>query len=224
VFPLLKYEKEALAQGFEYIAGVDEVGRGPLAGPMVVAAVILNIKELLVFEKLEGYTNNDVISYGKINDSKKLTQKARESLEIFIKSKAVSYKIIEVSNKEIDANGISKITQYAFFRAVSELHIKAEYIITDNFPINKIVPYLQTNLPKGDSLSMSVAAASIIAKVYRDALMRNEHNNYPDYGFDKHKGYGTAEHIAALKKHGPCPLHRTSFEPVKSLCHSKILG
>ncbi len=224
MFPLLKFEKEALSKGYEYIAGVDEVGRGPLAGPMVVAAVILNLKELLEFEKSEGLTNNDVLSYSKINDSKKLTQKARESLEIFIKSKAVSYKIVEVSSEEIDTKGISQITQYAFFKAVSELHIRAEYIITDNFPIKKIVPYLQTNLPKGDSLSMSVAAASIIAKVYRDALMRNEHNNYPNYGFDKHKGYGTAEHMAALKKYGPCPLHRTSFEPVKSLCQSKILS
>ncbi|NMB69926.1 ribonuclease HII [candidate division WWE3 bacterium] len=224
MFPLLKFEKEALLKGYKYIAGIDEVGRGPLAGPMVVAAVILNIKELLEYEKIEGFTNNDVVSYSKINDSKKLTQKARESLETFIKSKAISYKIVEVSNNEIDAKGISQITQYAFFKAVSELHIKADYIITDNFPILKIVPYLQTNLPKGDTLSMSVAAASIIAKVYRDALMRDEHNNYPDYGFDKHKGYGTAEHIAALKKYGPCPLHRISFEPVKSLYHSKVLS
>jgi len=217
VFPLLKFEEEAYQNGFKYIAGVDEVGRGPLAGPMVVAAVILNLETLL-----SEYTNNDVLLaknslYAKINDSKKLTQKSRETLDIFIKEQAISYKIVEVSNWDIDSKGISEVTQYAFYKAVSELQVKAEYVITDNFPIKKLVPSYQKNLPKGDSLSMSVAAASIIAKVYRDALMCNEHNKYPQYGFAKHKGYGTEEHIQALKKYGPCPIHRASFEPVKSL-------
>jgi len=227
VFPLLTYEKALYEKGYRYIAGVDEVGRGPLAGPMVVAAVILDVGKLLSLENqvnsvTKDLTNNDVSLFSKINDSKKLTQKSRETLNLVIKTHAISYKIIEVSSTEIDTKGISEITQYAFYRAVTELETKADYVITDNFPIKKLLQEFQTNLPKGDSLSMSVAAASIIAKVYRDALMCVEHNKYPQYGFDKHKGYGTGKHIEALKKHGPCEIHRKSFEPVKSLI--KTLG
>lgn len=213
---LFSYEKDLFNQGIRYVAGVDEVGRGPLAGPMVVAAVVLNIEILNQFHS-DTLRNNDIESYQKINDSKKVSKKNREILDVFIKEKALSFKIIEVSHVLIDELGISRVTDIAFYDAVIGLHIKPEHVITDNFRISKFPEQIQTNLPKGDSISISVAAASIIGKVYRDTLMTAEHTRYPEYNFDLHKGYGTKKHLEALAKHGPSPIHRRSFEPIKSM-------
>lgn len=215
MFPRLEIEKELYEQGIDLIAGVDEVGRGPLAGPMVVSAVILDLKKLFGYKEADN-TNNDVKKYQKINDSKKLSETIRVELSDFIVAKAISYKIIEKSHTLIDTLGISKCTQDAFYEAVMGLHIKPAYILTDNFRINNFPESIQKNIIKGDAKSLSIGAASIIGKVYRDALMVGEDKTYPEYGFAIHKGYGTASHLDAIKKYGPCPIHRHSFEPIKS--------
>ena len=210
---MLDFEKELFNKGIKYIAGVDEVGRGPLAGPMVVGAVILNLDKIL-------NTNYDIEwgkTYGRINDSKKLTKKARNELETFIKKNCVSFSIIEISNTELDNIGISQSTQKAFFNSIKNLKISPEYILTDAFKIKNISSEKQTNIIRGDGKSITVAAASIIAKVYRDALMVEYSNLYPQYGFERHKGYGTKLHIENIYKYEPCGIHRKSFEPVKSI-------
>ncbi len=204
---LLEYELNLFQKGKRYVAGVDEVGRGPLAGPMVVAAVILNLEHL--FE----YINDDVTyaPYNEINDSKKIVQNKRERLNEFIIKKCISYSIIEIDNALIDKKGIAHSTQYGFFNAIKKLNYVPEHILTDHFSIHAIPTDIQTNISKGDSLSISIAAASIIAKVYRDNLMGHAHGQFPKYGFDKHKGYGTKEHVLNISKYGLCPLHRKSF-------------
>jgi ribonuclease HII len=213
---LFNYEKELLDKNIALIAGVDEVGRGPLAGPMVVCAVILDSK------KINNLTNNDVSSpelelYCQINDSKKLSPKTRSKLSDFITNVSICYSLIEISNTEIDSAGIGPCTQKAFYNAVHDLKVKPQYVLTDSFPIKCMPKDSQSNIIKGDSLSISIAAASIVAKVYRDNLMDNMHTKYPQYGFCQHKGYGTVKHMAALKQYGPCESHRRSFEPVKSM-------
>ncbi len=218
---LIKYEKKLYDQGVGLIAGIDEVGRGPLAGPFVVGAVILDLRK--IFKETLGPRINDVTSlknlylYDHIKDSKKLTPNQREKLNIFIQNISISYSIFEISPGELDQIGLSQATQKAFFGSIQKLKIKPEHVFTDAFPIKKIVPEGQTNIINGDNKSISVAAASIIAKVYRDHLMIEAHKVYPNYGFDKHKGYGTKLHMEALKKFGPCEIHRKSFKPVKSL-------
>jgi len=204
---MLDFEKELFEKGIRYIAGVDEVGRGPLAGPFVVGAVILDLDKLF-------NTNYDAEwqkTYGKINDSKKLTEKARNELESFIKTNCLAYSIVEISNKDLDILGISKITQMAFFNSVKKLDISPEHILTDAFGIKRISKEKQTNIKRGDSRSISIAAASIIAKVHRDRLMIEYSKKYPKYGFERHKGYGTQFHRDQLKKLGPCEIHRMSF-------------
>jgi len=211
---LIDLEKELFNKGIRHIAGVDEVGRGPLAGPMVVSAVIWDIEKIssrnydVELEKL----------YEKINDSKKLTEKSRIELSKFIKDNCLSFSIIEISNTELDLIGISKSTQKAFFESIKSLKIAPQHIFTDAFPIKNISKEKQTNIIKGDSRSISIAAASIIAKVYRDDLMTKYAEKYPEYEFEKHKGYGTKLHRDAILKYGPCEIHRRSFEPIKSMC------
>lgn len=184
---------------FKYIAGVDEVGRGPLAGPIVAASVVLNLD----FEN-----DNELIL--KINDSKKLNAKTREELSSIIMEKAVSYAIVEINNSEIDKKGIAWCNNEVLKQSVYKLDITPSLALSDGYLIkncninNKFVV-------KGDSKSASIACASIIAKVYRDNLMRNYASNYPEYGFDRHVGYGTKEHIEAIKKYGPTSIHRMSF-------------
>ena len=226
---LMIYESNLLKKGIEYIAGVDEVGRGALAGPMVVASVILNpihLKLLAdIFVGREIHTNNDIASgilekYNQIRDSKLLLSAKREELSIFIKNNAVAYSIEIVDNTTIDDIGVSKCTQIGFFNAISKLSVKAEHILTDLFPIKVIKKRIQTNIVKGDNKSISIASASIIAKVFRDDLitkMYESREEYKPYLFNKNKAYGTQEHLKALYKFGPCDIHRKSFEPVKSM-------
>lgn len=190
----LEFEKEALAKGYKSVCGVDEAGRGPLAGPVCVAAVILP----------EG-----VIIDG-VNDSKKLSEKKRESLFDVIREQALSYSIAYATVDEIEEINILNATMLAMRRAIDGLDIKADYAMIDG---NKIPPIdIDAEcIVKGDAKSMSIACASILAKVSRDRLLYKYAEEYPMYGFDKHKGYGTKVHREAILKYGPCPYHRKSF-------------
>lgn len=190
----LEFEKEALAKGYKSVCGVDEAGRGPLAGPVCAAAVILP----------EG-----VIIEG-VNDSKKLSEKKRESLFDVIREQALSYSIAYATVDEIEEINILNATMLAMRRAIDGLEINADYAMIDG---NKIPPIdIDAEcIVKGDAKSMSIACASILAKVSRDRLLYKYAEEYPMYGFDKHKGYGTKVHREAILKYGPCPYHRKSF-------------
>lgn len=190
---LWRFENEAYAQGYRAIVGTDEVGRGPLAGPVVAAAVVLP---------------RGVEILG-INDSKKLSEKRREALAEEIKAKALAYNIAEVSSAEIDRVNILHAAERAMKEAVEALPF-GDYLLVDGQ--NQLDVRLPVrNLIGGDSISISIAAASIIAKVYRDHLMVQLDSVYPQYNFAQNKGYGTADHYAALQKYGPSPVHRRSF-------------
>lgn len=194
------YENQARNAGYSLIAGGDEAGRGPWAGPVTAAMVILPDKPCIMG----------------LNDSKKLTRNQRIKLFHEIKEKAVSYGIGWASAEEIDEINILEATRLAFKRAFKQLKPAADYIILDFIKL----PWLKIPhqaFAKGESLSASVAAASILAKEARDIEMERLALEYPEYGFEKHKGYGTAAHIAALKKYGPCFLHRKSFRPIQAL-------
>lgn len=187
-------EESCYAQGFHVVCGVDEAGRGPLAGPVCAAAVILP-------EHLE---------IPGLTDSKKLSDKKRRELFPVIKEKAIAYGIGLASEKEIDEINILQATFLAMQRAIDQLEGKAEFALIDGnrekdfgLPVRTVV--------KGDSLSANIAASSVLAKVTRDDLMVEMANTYPQYGFDIHKGYGTKAHYAALTEYGPCPIHRMSF-------------
>ena len=192
----LAYEKEMLALGAEYIAGADEVGRGPLAGPVVCAAVIMPLGE---GELIEG-----------IDDSKKLKPEERERLAALIRERAIAYKICEESNETIDRINILEATRLCMNRAVEGLAVQPDVVFTDgNFRLQIDLP--QQNIVRGDALSYTIGAASILAKVYRDALMCEYDKIYPQYGFAAHKGYGTAAHEAAIREYGLCEIHRRTF-------------
>lgn len=192
-----------LAYHGNLLAGVDEVGRGPLAGDVVTAAVILDPGK-----PIEG-----------LADSKKLTAKRREILFPEIQQKAVAWCIARCSVQEIDSLNILQATLLAMHRAVKGLSIQPEYVAVDG---NRLPQwqYLSEAVVKGDSKVPAISAASILAKVYRDREMCDWDQQYPGYGFSKHKGYGTPAHLQALRELGPTPLHRRSFEPVKSMCLS----
>ena len=190
-----EFELRARRLGFNAIAGVDEAGRGPLSGPVVAAAVILP----------SGYTN------GEIRDSKKLTPRKRETLYKIIGDDAISIGLGVIEASVIDRINILQATLAAMKIAVSNLSPQPDYILIDG--INNInIPIPQKTIIRGDSLSVSVAAASIIAKVSRDQIMDRYHVLYPQYNFLKNKGYGTREHREAVKKHGRCKIHRRSFK------------
>jgi ribonuclease HII len=193
--PHFDFEREAFASGHRWVAGVDEVGRGPLAGPVGVAAVILNPDDLP-----EG-----------LNDSKVLPAPARESLCEIIFAKALSVSVVFASVEEIDLLNIRGAALRAMTRAVAALSMRPHFALIDgrDLPDGLICP--ARPIIDGDALSMSIAAASIVAKTMRDALMRNLHRDYPDYGFAEHVGYATAGHRRALALSGPCPYHRRSF-------------
>ena len=189
-----QYEKEYERSGI--VCGIDEAGRGPLAGPVVAGAVILP----------EGCR----ILY--LNDSKKLSEKRREELFSEIKEKAVSWAIGVVSPEEIDEINILKATYKAMRQAFEKLSPVPQVLLNDAVTIPGLSPALvQVPIIKGDAKSVSIAAASILAKVNRDHMMAEYDKLYPEYGFAKHKGYGTAAHIATVREHGPCPIHRRSF-------------
>lgn len=187
-------ESQLRKQGFKLIAGTDEAGRGPLAGPVVAAAVIFDTS----------YKNP------KINDSKKLTPIEREQLFVEIKNSALSYAIGIVGWKQIDEMGILNASKLAMRQAVLKLDPKPNFILSDAVAIN-VMDIPQMALIKGDEKVFCIAAASILAKVTRDHLMMSYHKKFPEYGFARHMGYGTEIHLNAIKKHGPCQIHRMSF-------------
>ena len=193
-----EYETKCRKEGFVNIAGVDEAGRGPLAGAVYAAAVIFD----------EG------VYIDGVNDSKKLTPKKRDELYDEIISKAKAYAIFSVDEKVIDEINILEATYMAFQGAVSSLSIKPDYVLIDGNRAKGIeIPH--ETVVKGDSKSFSIAAASILAKVARDRYIEEADKLYPQYGFAVHKGYGTKAHLDAIKKYGPCPIHRLTFKGVK---------
>ena len=198
---LFKFDKFYFDKGLGFVSGVDEAGRGPLAGPVVAAAVILS-EETIIEE---------------VNDSKKLTPKKREILFEIIKSKALSYGIGIVDNTTIDKINILQATFLAMKNALEQLKIKPDIVLVDG---NHKIPNLeikQEALVSGDARSQSIACASILAKVTRDKIMDEYAKQYPQYLFEKHKGYGTKAHIEAIKKFGACPIHRKTFAPLNSI-------
>lgn len=197
--PNLEYEQHLWQTGIKNIAGIDEAGRGPLAGPVVAAAVI--------FDEHSGIIEG-------INDSKRLTPKKREALYDVIMENAKSVGVGIVDSEEIDRINILQATYKAMRKSVGRLNVKPDHLLIDGKPIpDKIYP--STAIVGGDTKCYSIAAASIIAKVYRDRLMRELDTVFPHYGFAKHKGYGTKQHRNAIEKYGPCPIHRKSFAGVK---------
>ncbi|MBT3514766.1 MAG: ribonuclease HII [Nitrospina sp.] len=194
---MLEYETAARAKGYQYVAGVDEAGRGPLAGPVVAAAVLL---------VSESYFNG-------INDSKKLSSQAREKFFLIIKKQALSYGIGIVDVEKIDKINILQASLLAMKHAVEGLSRKPNLLLIDgNQKIETAIK--QLTIIKGDSLSQSIAAASIMAKVTRDKIMERYHEKFPRYAFNKHKGYGTRLHRDLIRKYGPCPIHRRTFKGV----------
>ena len=192
----LQIERALKEKGFSYIAGVDEVGRGPLAGPVVCATVIMPLDEENIIEG--------------IDDSKKLSEKKRKLLAEQIKQKALCYKIVEIDEKTIDEMNILQATRLGMKQAIEGLEIVPDIVLTDGNMTIDIV-HKQKSVVHGDALSYSIGAASIIAKVHRDTLMEEFAKEYVHYGFEKNKGYGTAEHIQGIKEHGLCPIHRKTF-------------
>jgi len=200
VAALYAFENAAAAEGYDLVAGVDEAGRGPLAGPVSVAAVILPRGLFLP----------------RLNDSKKLSAKAREELYDEIQAKAIAVSSALVDAKTIDRVNIYQATMNGMYEAIFGLDPQPQKVLIDAVQLEKL-PMPEESIIKGDAKSASIAAASIIAKVTRDRLMMEYDKAFPEYGFAHHKGYGTAEHIAALQKYGPCPIHRQSFEPIRSM-------
>ena len=189
------YEENALKAGYKTICGIDEAGRGPLAGPVYAAAVVLPLGL-----EIDG-----------LNDSKKISEKKREQLFDVICEKAVAYSIGIVTEKEIDEINILNATFLAMHRAVEGLNIKPDYALIDGNQYPKIPMVMEETVVKGDAKSMSIAAASILAKVSRDRFMLEKAKEYPQYQFEKHKGYGTKLHYEMLTEYGPSPIHRLSF-------------
>lgn len=188
------FEREAMSLGAVHVCGVDEAGRGPLAGPVYAAAVILPPDV-----RIEG-----------LNDSKKLTEKKREALFPVICETAASFSIAFADEKEIDAYNILQATYLAMRRAIEGLDVPADYALIDGNRMPPLVIAGETII-KGDAVCQSIAAASVLAKVSRDRFMLEMDAKYPQYGFSKHKGYGTKEHYAALREFGPSPIHRLTF-------------
>lgn len=208
--PTFNYENKLTNFGFSNICGIDEVGRGPLAGPVVAAAVIISSK---LINKSGGFE--------KIKDSKKLSAKQREKWHKFLtETEGVKWGIGIVSEKIIDKINILEATKLAMLEAIEKLAMRSagrpDFLLIDgNFTLEKL-DLNQKAVPKGDTKIISVAAASIIAKITRDRMMLKYAEKYPEYHFEKHKGYGTALHCEMIKKYGPCAIHRRSFEPIKT--------
>lgn len=192
------FENQAREKGFQSIAGIDEVGRGPLAGPVVAAAVILP---------------KDFQLLG-VNDSKKLTAQKREQLDKQIRAEALAIGIGVIEPQVIDQKNIYQASKLAMEEAINQLTVIPDFLLIDAMTL--ALDYPQENIIKGDAKSISIAAASIVAKVFRDQLMEAYDEKYPGYGFAQNAGYGTKTHLVALEKQGVCPIHRASFTPVKN--------
>lgn len=190
---MLAYEKMWQNKGAVLIAGIDEAGRGPLAGPVVAACAVMPLDDVI-----EG-----------VNDSKQLSEKKREHLYPLIREKAIAYSIVAVDEKRIDEINILNATKEAMRTCLAQLSVRPDVVLID--AVNLDCDYTVHAIIKGDALSYSIACASVLAKVYRDHLMLDYAREYPQYHFEQHKGYGTAVHIAALREYGPCPIHRRSF-------------
>jgi ribonuclease HII len=195
------YEQAAYSKGYTSVAGIDEAGRGPLAGPVVAAACILPPGLLIPG----------------LDDSKKLTPKRRQELYSYLTSHPqIKYAIGVISETVIDEVNILEATKLAMLQAVEKLAVIPDFLLVDGLKLHH--PQIPSEkIIKGDQLSLSVAAASNIAKEFRDAIMDEYHKQFPQYGFDRHAGYGTAQHRKAIEQYGPCAIHRRTFEPIKSL-------
>jgi ribonuclease HII len=202
---LYQYEEALQDRGYKFVAGVDEVGRGPLAGPEVVAAVILPQGT-----RIKG-----------LNDSKKLSEKKREELYKQIMKEALAVGVSFIYEDEIDRVNIYEATKKGMIDAVNKLNIKPEHVLIDAMPLAEL-KIEHTSIIHGDALSASIGAASIVAKVTRDHYMVNMDHKYPNYGFARHKGYCTKEHLQALEKYGPCEIHRKSFAPVAKFYQKQL--
>lgn len=200
----LKFETEAYSHGKKIIIGLDEAGRGPMAGPLVVGAVI--------FPK--GYYNEN------INDSKKLTEKKREALYDLIIENALAYQIEVIDVDEVDQFNVYQASKIGMLRAIEHISITPDYALTDAMPLGSAIEHQA--IIKGDALSMSIGAASILAKVTRDRIMKEYDCLYPEYGFAKHKGYPTKQHKEALKVYGVTPIHRKTFQPVIDVMNEQL--
>ncbi|MDY3195535.1 MAG: ribonuclease HII [Paracholeplasma sp.] len=198
---LYEFEDKLNSHGFNFVCGTDEAGRGPLAGPVVACAIILKKGA-----KLPG-----------VDDSKKLSEKKRNALIGLIKEQALAISISMVSPQEIDQVNIYRSAKNAMISAIKGLKIKPDYVLADAMMLEEEIGIPTESLIKGDQRSISIAAASIIAKVTRDQYMKEMDELFPQYGFQKHKGYPTKAHVEAIKEHGICPIHRKTFEPIKSM-------
>lgn len=199
--PDLRLEKALHARGLRIVAGVDEAGRGPLAGPVAAAAVVLPPR----------------FSCPGLDDSKKLARVKRETLHAKLTTHAkVRWAVALVHVEEIDTINILRATHRAMQQAVSQLQMEVDHCLIDGLPVPAF-PWPHDGVVKGDGLSLSIAAASVIAKVTRDRWMHEVAQEFPQYGFERHQGYGTPEHLTALRTHGPCRIHRRSFQPVSQL-------
>lgn len=197
---MMRFENEAKAQGYEFIAGVDEAGRGPLAGPVVSAAVILP---------------HDFTLVG-LNDSKQLSEEQRNTFFDIIKENAISFSISMVSNEAIDKMNILEATKLSMRQAIDNLKQQPDHVLIDAVALPNL-PCTSQAIIKGDARSVSIAAASILAKVARDRFMKEIHNEYPMYDFDSNMGYGTKKHMDSLLEYGATPYHRKSFAPVRNV-------
>lgn len=196
---LYQYERSLQSQGYSFVAGIDEAGRGPLAGPVTVGCVILPLGCHLP----------------RLNDSKKLTPGQREELYHLIKQKAISVSSAVIDVDIIDRVNIYQATRLGMYSVIDQMTHTPDAVLIDAVPLPELTMFSKS-LIGGDALSASIAAASIIAKVERDRIMDSLALQYPEYGFDQHKGYATPEHLQAIHKYGPCLIHRTTFEPIKS--------
>ncbi len=199
------YENQCSKQGYKLIAGCDEAGRGPLAGPLVASAVIFPLDY-----------NNPLI-----NDSKKLSSKVREELYDEIINNAISYEIVVLSNEDVDKLNPYRASQIAMTKCIENIQIKPDVILTDAMPLPKLdIPVI--DIIKGDAKSITIAAASILSKVTRDRLMIELDSQYPNYDFKNNKGYGTKKHLNALEEYGYCLIHRKTYEPIKSMIQKQL--
>ena len=194
---LYRYEEELYDNGYKNVCGIDEAGRGPLAGPVVVAACIMP-----PFLRIDG-----------INDSKQLSEKKREELYKIIVKEALAYSIVFINEKDIDNLNILNATKKGMLKCLEDIKVKPDYVLIDAVELPELKIESKAII-HGDALSASIAAASILAKVSRDHYMEAMDKKYPNYGFARHKGYGTKAHLDALEKYGPCAIHRKTFTPV----------